>query len=245
MSIRTTFSASVRTIFAVACLLLGAACTSPDVSSSGDLSNTTVLSPTAADNSRKIDCSTPSIDRSMYRIGIGDSLAINVLRHDRLSVTVPVRPDGTITLPLAGEVFVDGRTLEEVDVEVTERFAKSIRNPLVHVVVLQSDNDDSFARIRITGAVRKPISLPSSCRGITVLEAVREAGGVDEDQYKGGACLYRRDGNRLPIDLDNLLNRTDMTSNLLIGGGDVLTVFNEKLLTESSAHCLTGKDWGT
>jgi len=239
MSIRTS---SMRAIFAVSFLLFGSACTSPDLSSSGDLSNPTESAQNFGDYSRRIDCSTASIDPSKYRIGAGDELAIMV-RPDDLTPAV-VRRDGTIFLLSIGEVYVENRTPKEVGLEVTERLANSIRDPLATVVVMGVCSDYS-ATIIVSGAVRKLTSLPINRENITVLEAVLAAGGIDEDQYQGGACLYRRDGNRLPIDLDSLLSRTDMTTNYALEAGDVVTVFYERFLTESLRHCLTGKDWGT
>ena len=56
-----------------------------------------------------------------YRIGVGDELSINVWRNEDLSVDVPVRPDGKVSVPLAGDVMVGDKTPEEVAADITER----------------------------------------------------------------------------------------------------------------------------
>src|SRR6056297_2519352 len=72
-----------------------------------------------------------------YRIGIGDGLDIRVWRNEDLSVTVPVRPDGKISVPLAGDLMVGGSTPEEVSAIITERLSTYIRDPNVTVIVTE------------------------------------------------------------------------------------------------------------
>ena len=62
-----------------------------------------------------------------YRIGVGDQLNINVWRNADLSVVVPVRPDGQISVPLAGDVLVGDQTPEQVSATIVERLATFIR----------------------------------------------------------------------------------------------------------------------
>ncbi len=158
-----------------------------------------------------------------YRIGVGDSLAINVWRNDDLSVTVPVRPDGKISVPLAGDVEVGDRTPEEVSAAITQKLAKYIRDPFVTVIVTDMGSAVFRNRVRVTGAVQKPASIPYR-QGMTVLDVVLEAGGVNEFANLSRATLYRRDGTRLPIRLDHILRRGEMATNYNIRAGDVVTV---------------------
>lgn len=155
-----------------------------------------------------------------YRIGIGDGLDIRVWRNPDLSVTVPVRPDGKISVPLAGDLMVGGQTPEEVSNMITERLSTYIRDPNVTVIVTEPG---LRYRVRVTGAVNNPVTIPYS-QGMTVLDVVLEAGGPNEFAAPGRAVLYRASGESLPIALDRILNRGDMSTNYQVGPGDTVTV---------------------
>ena len=158
-----------------------------------------------------------------YRIGIGDTLNISVWREDDLSVTVPVRPDGKISTPLAGEIEVGDKTPEEVKSTITQRLSTYIRDPYVTVIVTNMGSDQYRSRVRVTGAVRAPLSAPYR-QGMTVLDVVLEAGGLNEYANASKATLYRKNGDRIPIDLKGILNRGDMRTNYPLSPGDVVTV---------------------
>ncbi len=158
-----------------------------------------------------------------YRIGVGDALSINVWRNEDLSVDVPVRPDGKVSVPLAGDVMVGNKTPEEVAADITERLATFIRDPYVTVIVTDMGSDQYRSRVRVTGAVEEPLSLPYR-QGMTVLDIVLEAGGTTEFANEGGAVLYRRSGERLDIQLNRILHRGEMATNYSLQPGDVVTV---------------------
>jgi polysaccharide export outer membrane protein len=158
-----------------------------------------------------------------YRIGVGDVLSVNVWRNEDLSVQVPVRPDGKISVPLAGDVMVGNKTPEEVAAEITERLATYIRDPYVTVIVVDMGSDEYRSRVRVTGAVVNPASLPYR-QGMTVLDLVLEAGGVTEFANAGRTTLFSRSGKRRDVRLDRILNRGDMSTNFPLTPGDVVTV---------------------
>ena len=158
-----------------------------------------------------------------YRIGVGDTLNISVWRNPDLSVTVPVRPDGKISVPLAGDVVVGNKTPEEISKELTSTLSTYIRDPFVTVIVTDMGSDEYRSRVRVTGSVGRPISMPFR-QGMTVLDLVLEAGGVTEFANSGKTVLYRRAGDRIEIDLDRILDRGDMSTNYPLHPGDVLTI---------------------
>lgn len=158
-----------------------------------------------------------------YRIGVGDSLRVNVWRNDDLSVAVPVRPDGKISVPLAGDVMVGGKTPEEVAGTVTERLSTFIRDPYVTVIVTNVASDEFRSRVRVTGAVENPLSIPYR-QGMTVLDLVLEAGGTNEYANANRSVLFRRNGDRVSINLNRILKLGDMQTNLNLRPGDVLTI---------------------
>ena len=158
-----------------------------------------------------------------YRIGVGDVLNINVWRNDDLSVTVPVRPDGKISVPLAGDVLVGGQTPEQVGNTIVERLATYIRDPYVTVIVVSMAANSYRCRVRVTGAVMNPISIPHR-EGMTVLDVILEAGGVNEFANPAKTKLFRADGQRLNVNLDRILRQGDMSTNYTLSPGDILTI---------------------
>ena len=158
-----------------------------------------------------------------YRIGVGDSLAVNVWRNEDLSINVPVRPDGKISVPLAGDITVGNKTPEEVSADITERLGKFIRDPYVTVIVTTMGSDQYRSRVRVTGAVNNPLSAPYR-QGMTILDVVLEAGGLTEFANASKAALYRKSGERIAVDLRGILNRGDMSTNYPLMPGDVVTV---------------------
>lgn len=158
-----------------------------------------------------------------YRIGVGDTINVSVWRNPDLSIEVPVRPDGKVSVPLVGDVAVGNKTPESVSKEITESLATYIRDPFVTVIVTNMGSDEYRSRVRVTGAVGNPVSLPYR-QGMTVLDLVLEAGGTTEFANASRAVLFRRSGDRVPIDLDRILKRGDMATNYPLRPGDVVTI---------------------
>ena len=167
-----------------------------------------------------------AIIEDTYRIGVDDGLQISVWRNPELSVAVPVRPDGMISVPLIGDVRAGGMTPEQVAKVVKEKLAAYIRDPNVTVIVTNLRSHEFLSRIRITGAVRTPKSMPYR-RGMTVMDAILEAGGVNDFAAPNRTKLFRRFKDKsqvIDIDLGDILNKGRLETNVLLLPGDVLTV---------------------
>ena len=164
---------------------------------------------------------------SDYRIGVDDVLKVSVWRNDDLSVTVPVRPDGKISVPLVGDVAAGGRTPEEVGATIEEKLAAYVRDPKVAVILTELRSHEFLSRVRVTGAVRKPVSIPFR-QGMTVLDAVLEAGGVNDFAAANRTRLYRKQENgaarAYDVELKALLEKGDLATNFPVQPGDVITV---------------------
>jgi polysaccharide export outer membrane protein len=163
---------------------------------------------------------------SEYRIGVDDQLQVNVWRNEELSVAVPVRPDGMISIPLVGDVLAGGRTPTQVSAAIEEKLKRYIREPQVTVMVTELRSHEFISRVRITGAVQQPVSLPYR-QGMTVLDAVLEAGGVTEFASANRAKLYRRNGEGtkvIPVELGRILSRGELQSNYQLLPGDIVSV---------------------
>ena len=163
---------------------------------------------------------------ALYRIGVDDQLQVSVWRNPELSVSVPVRPDGRISVPLVGDVLAGGRTPEQVARDIEQQLAAYVRDPKVAVILTELRSHEFLSRVRVTGAVRTPISIPYR-QGMTVLDAVLQAGGVNEFAAANRTRLYRRDGavtEALDVRLGAILGRGDLETNLEVRPGDVITV---------------------
>ena len=163
---------------------------------------------------------------ALYRIGVDDQLQISVWRNPELSVSVPVRPDGRISVPLIGDVVAGGRSPEEVARDIEAQLAAYVRDPKVAVILTELRSHEFISRVRVTGAVRTPISIPYR-QGMTVLDAVLQAGGVNEFAAANRTRLYRRNGEgtqTLPVRLGAILGSGDLDTNIEVMAGDVITV---------------------
>ena len=161
-----------------------------------------------------------------YKIGVGDALAVNVWRNPELSLNVPVRPDGKISMPLIGDIMAADLTTEQLSKNITESLATYIRSPQVTVIVANPSSSDFQRRVRITGAVTNPQSLPYR-EGMTVLDLVLLAGGPNQYASANKAKLYRKVNNELkvyPIKLDDLINDGDVETNYALQPSDIVTV---------------------
>lgn len=161
-----------------------------------------------------------------YRIGVDDVIRVAVWQNPDLNVTVPVRPDGRISVPLVGDIDAGGRTPEEVSAEITGKLETYVRNPQVTVIVDQLRSHEYLARVRVTGAVRTPISVPYR-QGMTVLDAVLAAGGTNEFAAADRTELYRKEGastRAYAVRLDRILQKGELATNYPVQPGDVITV---------------------
>jgi polysaccharide biosynthesis/export protein len=162
----------------------------------------------------------------VYRIGVDDQLQVAVWRNPELSVSVPVRPDGRISVPLIGDVMAGGRTPEEVAEDIEKQLAAYVRDPKVAVILTELRSHEFISRVRVTGAVRNPVSIPYR-QGMTVLDAVLEAGGVNEFAVGNRTRLYRRGDSevrRIEVRLADILGRGELETNVPVRPGDVITV---------------------
>lgn len=158
-----------------------------------------------------------------YLIGIGDQLQVTVWRNPDLSVGVPVRPDGRISVPVVGDVDVGGLSPEKVGEVIANALSDYVRDPVVTVIVTSAGSGEYLSRVRITGAVANPASIPFR-PGMTVLDIVLDAGGVSEFGRPAKTVLYRKGGERIGIRLDRILNKGDLSTNVYVQPGDVITV---------------------
>lgn len=161
-----------------------------------------------------------------YKIGVDDIVQVTVWRNPELGVTAPVRPDGRISVPLVGDVAAGGHTPEEVAKEIETKLATFVRDPQVAVILTDLRSHEYLSRVRVTGAVRQPVSIPYR-PGMTVLDAVLAAGGITEFAAADRTDLHRKNADTTgayAVRLDRILNRGDLSTNYPVSPGDVITV---------------------
>ncbi|ANB17150.1 Putative polysaccharide export protein, outer membrane [Dokdonella koreensis DS-123] len=161
-----------------------------------------------------------------YRIGVDDVVQVSVWRNPDLSVSVPVRPDGKISVPLIGDVDAGGRKPQDVAEDIKGKLSTFVRDPQVAVILTELRSHEYLARVRVTGAVRQPVSIPYR-QGMSVLDAVLAAGGTNEFASADNTRLYRKEGDSVktfPVKLDRILKKGDLSTNLPVQAGDVVTV---------------------
>src|SRR5262249_46098314 len=135
--------------------------------------------------------------------------------------------DGKISVPLIGDVDAGGRTPTEVADAIKKQLSVYIRDPNVAVIITELKSSEFLSRVRVTGAVRGPRSMPYR-QGMTVLDVVLEAGGVNDFAAPNRTKLYRKGkGNKtdvFEIELGDILNKGRLDTNFLLKPGDVITV---------------------
>lgn len=161
-----------------------------------------------------------------YKINVGDQVNISVWKNPELSISEPVRPDGKIAVHLIGDVMAAGMTPEQLAADIQTKLAQYIKDPNVTVILTGLAGQDYLSMIRVTGAVATHASLPYHY-GMTVLDAVVGAGSVGIYADANRTKLHRRTATgaqTYDIRLKDILEKGDMSTNVLLMPGDVITV---------------------
>ena len=145
---------------------------SPASSAETDKNGANAAQPPAAD---ALPPRVANVRPDTYIIGADDVLAINVWKEPEISKTVPVRPDGMISLPLLGEIKARGLTPVQLEDQISDSLKKIMSDPQVTVIVSQVNS----LTFNIMGQVARPGYFPLT-RPITVLDAIALCGGFRE-----------------------------------------------------------------
>jgi len=168
----------------------------------------------------------PSVLVKSYKMAVGDQVQINVWKNPELSLSEPIRPDGKISMPLVGDIMAVGLTPEELAVKIESRLAAYIKAPNVTIILTSLQGHAFLSRIRVTGSVTQNISM-SYFQGMTVLDAILEAGSVDLYADANNTKLHRRTKKgsvAYDIRLKDIMEDGDMTTNISLLPGDIITV---------------------
>jgi polysaccharide export outer membrane protein len=157
-----------------------------------------------------------------YTLNAGDTLDVDVYKELELTKNVVVRPDGKFSFPLAGEIVAVGRTVSQVQQDITTRLLKYIPEAVVTVAVKSLDG----CRIYIIGQVTKPGAVVMNPR-INVLQALSLAGGMTPFAATNYIIVLRGTGTAqkvLPFRYGDVSKGKSLNQNVMLEAGDVLVV---------------------
>ena len=159
-----------------------------------------------------------------YLIGPLDSLQIIVWRNPDLSTTVPVRPDGKVSVPLVEDLAAIGKTPTQLARDVEKAMSKFIRDPVVTILVTQF-NGPYGEQIRVVGEATRPQALSYRQR-MTLLDVMIAVGGLTDFADGNNASVLRtaEGGRQYRVRLKDLVRRGDVSANIEMRPGDVVII---------------------
>ena len=179
-----------------------------------------------------------------YQIGSGDRVDIFVWDNPDVSISVVVRPDGKITVPLAEEILVSGQTPFQVARKLEEVYKVFIQEPKIVVMVSEFQGIDA-QQIRIIGQIGNESSEESNAggsikrtsryrgktipyeRGMTLLDVFIRIGSVSEFADGNRATIIRKVNGvqkKYSVKIDSLVEDGDLSENVAMLPGDILVI---------------------
>jgi polysaccharide export outer membrane protein len=161
-------------------------------------------------------------DVASYLLQPGDTVAVSVWKEPDLTAELLVRPDGAITLPLAGQIDAAGHTVDEVRGTIDTRLRKYIPDPSVTVTLKQALGNQIF----VLGKVNRPGNYPIP-RPVDVVQALSLAGGTTPFAAVNDIRVLRRDGDKqitLTFRYTDIEHGRHLQQNILLHSGDTVIV---------------------
>lgn len=161
-------------------------------------------------------------EASDYRLGVGDLIRVSVWGHADLSIESQVRPDGFITVPLAGDIYVVGNNVSEVARKVESELANYIVDPQVTVMVVQFRK----IKVQVLGEVRSP-GIYAVETNFRVMDALGLAGGPTALADLTNVTLTRRgvsqeQADLIQLNLNEYIQSGVLQQNPVLEDGDVI-----------------------
>jgi polysaccharide export outer membrane protein len=169
----------------------------------------------------------PDPTKTEYVLGIGDHLAVNVWENPNLSTEVVIRPDGTITMPLVGDLKAAGETPSSLKTMIKARLADFVKLNAGSEITVAVKQAASY-RVTVSGEVNHP-GVFNADHYLTVSEAIAQAGGFTRFAQRNDMTLQRRDPKTgrvraIPLAYDFLVDGQHPEMNLTMIAGDSLYV---------------------
>jgi polysaccharide export outer membrane protein len=157
-----------------------------------------------------------------YLVQPGDILQITVWKEEDLQREVLVRPDGGLSFPLAGDIVAAGRTVEQIQKDLSTRIENYIPEPVVTVAVKQVVGN----RVYVVGRVNKPGEIIMG-HELTVMQALSLAGGVTPFASLNSVHVLRRENGierSIPFRYGDVEKGRNLSQNIPLQNGDVVVV---------------------
>ncbi len=156
-----------------------------------------------------------------YVVGADDTLHIAVWKEPEMSATLPVRPDGKISLPLLDDVQAAGMTPMQLSASIKEKLKKYIADPRVTVVVTAMNSQ----RIFVAGEVNHPGAM-ALLPHMTMLQALSSAGFTQFANVKGIYLLRTENGQqtKTPFNYKDVVKGNHPEQNIILKPGDTIVV---------------------
>lgn len=167
----------------------------------------------------------PNPKKMEYVLGVSDSVNINVWEQGNLSTRASIRPDGTITMPLIGDLKAEGKTPTELEAMIAKKLANFFQE--IPEITIAVDQWASY-RFTVSGEVNAP-GIIESGRYVKIAEAIAMAGGLSRFAKKNQMVLTRTDPKtgdmrRIPVAYDPIVSGERPDMNLYLLRGDTLHV---------------------
>lgn len=164
----------------------------------------------------------PATSDPNYMIGPQDVVDIDVWKEAELTRSVPVRPDGKISLPLLNDVQAAGLTPTQLSEEITTGLKKFITDPQVTVIVTEINSQ----RVYILGEMTRPGAYPL-LPGMTVLQALSSAGGFTPFANMKKIYVLRNEAGKpekFPFNYKDVVKGKNADQNIVLKAGDQIVV---------------------
>ncbi len=163
-----------------------------------------------------------AVDQERYQLGPEDIIEVSVWKEPDLTKQLVVRPDGKISYPLIGEIPAAGRTVKELQEDISKRLEKFVTDAAVTVILLKAQHYKFF----VTGKVNKPGEFIVG-RPTTVLQAIAMAGGLTPFASPGNILVVRKVGGQdqtFPFNYKQVAKGQLLDQNITLMPGDVVVV---------------------
>jgi polysaccharide export outer membrane protein len=157
-----------------------------------------------------------------YRLDVEDVVDVSVWHDEGISRVLPVRPDGFISLPMAGEIHAAGKTAKELEADVQDHLKPFLNEPRVTVIVREVNSK----RVYVTGEVNHPGAFTLRGR-VSILQVLALSGGFTDFADRSNIVVFRAHGKAetLRVSYDDLIDAdSDNRGDFLLMPGDTVVV---------------------
>jgi polysaccharide export outer membrane protein len=175
-----------------------------------------------ASTAKTTDTAAKPTGEAEYKIGPQDVLRIDVWKEPEISRTIPVRPDGKVSLPLLNDLQAAGLTTMELAASISEALKKFINNPQVTVTLTEINS----RRVYCSGEVTRPGAL-ALLPNMTALQAISSCGGFTQFARIKSIYILRVEGGKQvqhPFNYKEVVKGKKPEDNILLQPGDVIVV---------------------